>query len=63
LHSSILFIQSDGRSIYGKSGNTGVVLVKTGQTILIGVYDERMQPGNAAATVEKLADYLIDNGY
>jgi profilin len=63
LHSSIFLIQGDERSIYGKKGATGVVIVKTPQTILIGVYNENMQPRNAANTVEKLADYLIDNGY
>jgi profilin len=38
-------------------------LVRTGQAILIGVYNESAQPGNATNTVEKLADYLIENGY
>jgi profilin len=63
LHSSIFLIQADDRSIYGKKGATGVVIVKTQLAILIGVYNEKMQPGNAASTVEKLADYLIDNNY
>jgi profilin len=47
----------------GKKGTAGVVLVRTGQAILIGVYNESAQPGNATNTVEKLADYLIENGY
>ena len=55
-------IKTDERSIYGKKGATGVVNVKTTQAILIGYYDESIQPGQAANTVERLADYLIDNG-
>jgi profilin len=57
------FITSHCRSIYGKKGATGVVLVKTTQCILFGYYNEKQQPGNAAVAVEKLADYLIENGY
>jgi len=56
-------IKGDPRSLYGKKGAGGVVIVKTTQTVLIGVYDEKLQPGNAATVVEKLADYLIDTGY
>nr|P18322.3 RecName: Full=Profilin-P [Physarum polycephalum] len=56
-------IKGDSRSIYGKKGATGVATVITGQCILIGYYNEKQQPGNAALVVEKLADYLIENGY
>ncbi len=56
-------IKGDERSIYAKKGATGVILVKTSQTIIISVYDEKVQPGNAANVVEKLADYLLENGY
>jgi len=58
-----LGIKGDDRSIYGKKGSGGIVTVKTGQSIVIGVYSEGQQPGNAANTVEKLGDYLIENGY
>jgi profilin len=58
-----LAIKADARSLYGKKGAGGIVVVKTGQAILIGVYDDTVQPGQAATAVEKLADYLIDNGY
>lgn len=44
-------------------GKEGVVIVKTKQAILIGHYPESVQPGGAATTVEKLADYLIGVGY
>ncbi|KAJ3383484.1 profilin, required for normal timing of actin polymerization in response to thermal stress [Lobulomyces angularis] len=51
------------RSIYGKKGAGGVICVKTKQAILIGVYDEPVQPGEATKVVENLADYLISVNY
>ncbi|KAF2072277.1 hypothetical protein CYY_006409 [Polysphondylium violaceum] len=56
-------LKSDPRSVYGKQGAGGIVLVKTTQAILVGIYDEKLQPGAAAFAVEKVADYLIDSGY
>ncbi len=40
-----------------------MITVKTKQAILIGVYDEKTQPGEAAKIVEGLADYLISVSY
>ncbi|EAL63837.1 profilin I [Dictyostelium discoideum AX4] len=56
-------IKGDPQSIYGKKGATGCVLVRTGQAIIVGIYDDKVQPGSAALIVEKLGDYLRDNGY
>eukprot|EP01099_Mayorella_cantabrigiensis_P003098 TRINITY_DN2416_c0_g1_i1.p1 TRINITY_DN2416_c0_g1~~TRINITY_DN2416_c0_g1_i1.p1 ORF type:complete len:145 (-),score=50.52 TRINITY_DN2416_c0_g1_i1:37-417(-) len=56
-------VKADNRSIYGKKGPGGIVTVKTGKAVVIAVYGEGQQPGNAANVVEKLADYLIENGY
>jgi len=39
------------------------VICKTTQAILVAHYGENVQAGNAAATVEKLADYLVGLGY
>mmetsp|Transcript_139020 Transcript_139020/g.196781 ORF Transcript_139020/g.196781 Transcript_139020/m.196781 type:complete len:125 (-) Transcript_139020:45-419(-) len=61
--SKYMTIKADNRSLYGKKGAAGVCCVKTTQAMLVGQYDEGIQPGNAANTVEKLADYLIENGY
>lgn len=58
-----LVLKADERSIYGKKGTSGVVCVKTGQSVLIGLYNDKIQPGQASTCVEKLADYLIDQGY
>lgn len=56
-------LRADDRSIYGKKGAGGVCAVKTSQAIIIGVYDETLPAGSAANIVERLADYLIDQGY
>jgi hypothetical protein len=46
-----------------QQGRDGIVIVKTKQAILIGQYVDPMIAGNAATTVEQLADYLIKTGY
>jgi len=56
-------IKGEDTSIYGKKGAGGLVTVKTGQSVLIGVYNETLQPGPAVNIVEKLGDYLKENGY
>ncbi|KAL8715013.1 MAG: hypothetical protein Q9220_000970 [cf. Caloplaca sp. 1 TL-2023] len=56
-------LKSDDRSLYGKKGKEGVVIVKTQQAILVAHYPESIQPGAAANTVEQLGDYLINVGY
>ncbi|KAF2766460.1 profilin [Teratosphaeria nubilosa] len=56
-------LKADDRSIYGKKGREGVVIVKTTQALLVAHYPETVQPGAAANTVEQLADYLIGVGY
>ncbi|KAL9599833.1 MAG: hypothetical protein Q9179_003432 [Wetmoreana sp. 5 TL-2023] len=56
-------LKSDERSLYGKKGKEGVVIVKTTQAILVAHYPETVQPGAAANTVEVLGDYLIGVGY
>ncbi|KAK8106294.1 uncharacterized protein PG998_003242 [Apiospora kogelbergensis] len=55
--------KSEDRSLYGRQGRTGILAVKTTQAILVGHYGEGVQAGNAAQTVEALADYLIKVGY
>eukprot|EP00161_Ancyromonas_sigmoides_P022041 TRINITY_DN6659_c0_g1_i2.p1 TRINITY_DN6659_c0_g1~~TRINITY_DN6659_c0_g1_i2.p1 ORF type:complete len:187 (+),score=64.47 TRINITY_DN6659_c0_g1_i2:81-563(+) len=52
-------IKSEERSLYGKKGAAGVVIVRTGQAIIVATYDENLQPGQCTLVVEKLADYLV----
>jgi len=58
-----MVLKTDERSIYFKKGAGGGAAVKTGKAILIGLYDDKIQPGNCTNVVEKLADYLIEQGY
>ncbi|OTA69434.1 Profilin/allergen [Hypoxylon sp. EC38] len=53
----------EDRSIYGRHGRNGIVVVKTKQAIIIGHHGEAQQAGNATQTAEALADYLIKVGY
>jgi len=55
--------KAEGRSIYGRKGKEGIVICKTTQAILIAHYGENVQAGNAAITVEQLADYLVNLNY
>lgn len=56
-------LRADNRSIYGRHGEAGVVIVKTNLAFIIAHYNPPIQAGAAANTVEKLADYLITNNY
>ncbi|TKA47375.1 hypothetical protein B0A49_11390 [Cryomyces minteri] len=56
-------LKAEERSLYGKKGKEGIIIVKTTQTLLVTHYPEHVQPGSAANTVETLADYLISVGY
>lgn len=58
-----LVIRADERSLYGSKGACGCVCVKTRQSILVCVYDEKIQSGHCTSEVEKLADYLLSNGF
>ncbi|KAJ3026380.1 UNVERIFIED_CONTAM: profilin, required for normal timing of actin polymerization in response to thermal stress [Siphonaria sp. JEL0065] len=56
-------LRADDRSIYGKQGAGGIICVKTKMAVLIGVYADPVQPGEATKVVEALADYLISVNY
>ncbi|GAB7350581.1 hypothetical protein MBLNU459_g1155t3 [Dothideomycetes sp. NU459] len=58
-----IVLKADDRSLYGKKGKEGIIIVKTTQAILVTHYPEHVQPGVAANTVEQLGDYLISVGY
>lgn len=56
-------LQADARSIYGKLGLKGIVVVKTIQAIVVGVYQEPLQPAQTTPVIEKVADNLIAVNY
>ncbi|CAA6660973.1 unnamed protein product [Spirodela intermedia] len=41
-------------------GSGGVCIKKTGQALIIGIYDEPVTPGQCNMVVERLGDYLIE---
>ena len=57
------YLSGDDEVIRGKMGKGGVHLVKTNQTLLVGIYDSPMEPAQAATITEKLGDYLKGVGY
>ncbi|XP_019175808.1 PREDICTED: profilin-2-like [Ipomoea nil] len=52
-----------GAVIRGKKGPGGVCVKKTAQCLLIGIYDEPMTPGQCNMVVERLGDYLLEQGF
>ncbi|KAB2072581.1 hypothetical protein ES319_A07G026200v1 [Gossypium barbadense] len=51
-----------GAVIRGKKGAGGATVKKTNQALIIGIYDEPVTPGQCNMIVERLGDYLIDQG-
>ncbi|MFQ6627683.1 hypothetical protein Gotur_006290 [Gossypium turneri] len=45
------------------NGPGGVTVKKTNMALIIGIYDEPMTPGQCNMIVERLGDYLLDQGY
>nr|A4GFC3.1 RecName: Full=Profilin-3; AltName: Full=Pollen allergen Ole e 2; AltName: Allergen=Ole e 2 [Olea europaea]ABG33905.1 Ole e 2 allergen [Olea europaea] len=51
-----------GAVIRGKKGAGGITIKKTGQALVVGIYDEPMTPGQCNMVVERLGDYLLEQG-
>jgi profilin len=59
-----MVVQGDpGVAVRGKKGPGGCCARKTNSALLIGLYDEPCTPGECNVVVEKLGDYLYDQGY
>ncbi|CAD5182435.1 unnamed protein product [Musa acuminata subsp. malaccensis] len=52
-----------GAVIRGKKGSGGVTIKKTNLALIIGIYNEPMTPGQCNMVVERLGDYLFDQGF
>ncbi|KAL5227873.1 hypothetical protein ABZP36_016138 [Zizania latifolia] len=52
-----------GAVIRGKKGTGGVTIKKTNLSIIIGIYEEPMTPGQCNMVVERLGDYLLEQGF
>ncbi|KAJ5219578.1 hypothetical protein N7468_008782 [Penicillium chermesinum] len=53
-----LCIRADARSLYGKKGKEGAIVVRASACTIIAHHGESVQTTNAAADVEKLVDYI-----
>ncbi|RDX84492.1 hypothetical protein CR513_34448, partial [Mucuna pruriens] len=51
-----------GVAIRANKGAGGITVKKTNQAVVIGIYDEPLTPGQCNMIVERLGDYLIDQG-
>ncbi|KAE8669838.1 Profilin-3 [Hibiscus syriacus] len=51
-----------GAVVRGKKGAGGVTVKKTGQALIFGIYEEPVTPGQCNMVVERLGDYLVDQG-
>ncbi|GAB2228051.1 hypothetical protein Droror1_Dr00009881 [Drosera rotundifolia] len=51
-----------GAVIRGKKGSGGVTVKKTGQALVFGIYDQPVTPGQCNMIVERLGDYLVEQG-
>ncbi|MGJ6969904.1 profilin [Streptosporangium sp. G11] len=58
-----ILTRAESRSIYARSGRTGIAAAKTNRTVIVGHHSETAIAGNANSTVESLADYLTGQGY
>ena len=43
-------------------GSGGVTIKKTGQALIFGIYEEPLTPGQCNMIVERMGDYLVDQG-
>jgi profilin len=59
---SYTYIQGDPGEVYSKTGQTGVVFCRCSTCIIVGLHDDKVQPGQCRTTVGKLADFLKDAG-
>ncbi|KAJ5652896.1 hypothetical protein N7486_001187 [Penicillium sp. IBT 16267x] len=51
-------IKADARSLYGKKGKEGAIVVRASSCTMIAHHGENVQTTNAATVVENLVDYL-----
>ncbi|KAJ5931104.1 hypothetical protein N7454_001397 [Penicillium verhagenii] len=51
-------IKADPRSLYGKKGKEGAIVVRASSCTMIAHHGESVQTTNAATVVENLVDYL-----
>ncbi|XP_033229442.1 profilin [Belonocnema kinseyi] len=58
-----IYLSGTDRVIRAKLGKVGVHCMKTSQAVVVSLYEDPIQPQQAASVVEKLGDYLLSCGY
>ena len=58
-----MFLSSTDRVVRARKGTSGLHCIKTGQALIVCVYEEPVLPEQAASVTEKLGEYLISVGY
>ncbi|KAL4712955.1 hypothetical protein ACJJTC_012025 [Scirpophaga incertulas] len=58
-----IYLSGTENIIRAKLNRVGVHCMKTKQAVVIALYEEPIQPQQAASVVEKLGEYLITCGY
>lgn len=58
-----IYLSGTDRVIRAKLGKVGVHCMKTTQAVVVSLYEDPIQPQQAASVVEKLGDYLVSCGY
>jgi len=58
-----IYLSGTDRVVRAKFGKVGVHCMKTQQAVVISLYEDPIQPQQAASVVEKLGDYLVSCGY
>uniref|UniRef100_A0A1L8E5E0 Profilin n=1 Tax=Nyssomyia neivai TaxID=330878 RepID=A0A1L8E5E0_9DIPT len=58
-----IYLSGTDRVIRAKLGKVGVHCMKTHQAVIVSIYEDPVQPQQAASIVEKLGDYLLTCGY
>lgn len=57
-----IILKADEQVVYAKKGKDGFTAAKTNQAVVMGKYVDPQQPGPCSVSVQKVADYLRDNG-
>lgn len=58
-----IYLSGTDRVIRAKFGKVGVHCMKTTQAVVVSLYEDPIQPQQAASVVEKLGEYLVSCGY
>jgi len=58
-----IYLSGTDKIVRAKLGKVGVHCMKTTQAVVVSLYEDPIQPQQAASVVEKLGDYLVGCGY